>query len=135
MSNDKLTPPQETAIELLLSGNSIIRVCEELSIDRVTLYRWRQSQHFAAAYREARQAISERTRELLQMAAMRAVKRLVELMEGDSEDVPASIQFASARSILDLHFKGMELEDVQASVEELKLLIGESKTKKGLRAA
>jgi DNA invertase Pin-like site-specific DNA recombinase len=136
MSNNELTPQQETALELLLSGNSTVRVCQELSIDRVTLYRWRQNERFATAYAEARRAISERTRELLSLAASRAVRRLVELMENDAQiEVPASVQYAAARSILDLHFKGIELEDVQESVDELRRLLGESQPmKRGLKA-
>jgi hypothetical protein len=56
-------------------------------------------------------------------------------MEDNSTiEVPASVQYAAARSILELHYKGMELEDVQASVDELRRLLGDS-TKKGLKAA
>jgi len=107
MRNDELTPQQQRAIQLLLDGKPSVRVCEELDIVASTLWRWRQEPRFAAAYREARQATNERTRELLQLAATRAVKRLVELMEDKSLDVPASVQFASARSILDLISKAL----------------------------
>jgi hypothetical protein len=133
-TEEKLTPQQDRAIELLLSGNSIIRICEELSINRLTLYRWRKNKRFSDAYSEARRALSERTREMLQRAATRAVRRLVELMEDDTEsEVPSSVQYAAARSILELNFKGTEFEELQTSVEELRQLLGEPK--KGLRAA
>ena len=134
MSNEKLTPQQERAIELLLSGYSTVHVCDELQIERTTLWRWRQNPQFDEEYRASRNAISEKTREMLSLAAGRAVKRLVELMEDTtSVEVPASVQYASARSLLELSFKGMELADVQESVEELRRLLGEPK--KGLRAA
>jgi hypothetical protein len=134
MEDNKLSEKQERAIELLIIHGNFVRVAEELNIERSTLWRWRKEPRFATAYREARQAISERTRELLQLAATQAVKRLVELM--NDSDVPASVQFASARSILDLHFRGMEIEDIQASVDELRqLIVRDSRTvKKGLRA-
>ncbi len=135
MAQDELTPQQEKAIELLLTYGSFVRVAEELKIDRTTLWLWRKDPRFAKAYAEARRAISERTREMLQMAAGRAVVRLVELMNDDNMEVPASVQYAAARSILDLHFKGIELEDVQESVEELRRLLGESQPmKRGLKA-
>jgi hypothetical protein len=134
MEDNKLSEKQERAIELLIIHGNFVRVAEELNIERSTLWRWRKEPRFATAYREARQAISERTRELLQLASTRAVKRLVDLMEDNSTiEVPASVQYAAARSILELSFKGMELADVQESVEELRRLLGEPK--KGLRAA
>jgi hypothetical protein len=137
MSQAELTPQQEKAIELLLTHGSFVRVADELQIDRTTLWLWRKDPRFAKTYREARQAISERTRELLQLAATQAVKRLVELM--NDSDVPASVQFASARSIIELHYKGMEIEDIQASVDELRqLIVSDSRTVKkelkGLKA-
>jgi hypothetical protein len=56
--------------------------------------------------------------------------------DNNANEVPASIQFAAARSILDLHFKGAELEELSASVEELRqLLVDNAPTKKGLKAA
>ena len=127
-----LTEKQNRAIELLLIHGSFVRVAKELKIERSTLWRWRKDARFADAYKEARRASSEQIRELLQTASTRAVKRLVDLME-DSTNVPASVQFAAARSILDLHFKGTEFEDLQSSVDELRQLLGEPK--KGLRAA
>jgi len=135
MSADTLiTGQQQRAIQLLLDGKPNVRVCEELSIVPSTLWRWRQNSEFAAAYREAKRTISERTSELLQLAATSAVARLVELM--NSNEVPANIQYAAARSILDLHFKGAELEELRASVDELRqLLVGKLPVKKGLKVA
>ncbi len=137
MNDNKLSAPQQRAVQLLLDGKPAVRVCDELEIVPSTLYRWRQNPEFAAAYREAKRTISERTTELLQLAATRAVARLVDLMnDNNANEVPASIQFAAARSILDLHFKGAELEELSASVEELRqLLVDNAPTKKGLKAA
>jgi hypothetical protein len=134
MAHEKLSPQQERAIELFLIGNSSVQVCKELSIDRTTLFRWRQNNHFSKAYSEARRAMSEWTREMLQHAASRALKRLIKLMEDDTgTEVPSSVQYAAARSILELNFRGAEFEDLQTSVDELRQLLGEPK--KGLRAA
>lgn len=49
-------------------------------------------------------------------------------MEGDNtEEVPASIQYAAARSILYLAIEnGEELADIQASVQELRQLLGDA---------
>ncbi len=133
---DKLSAPQQRAIQLLLDGKPSVRVCDELEIVPSTLWRWRQNSEFAAAYREAKRTISERTSELLQLAATRAVARLVDLMnDNNANEVPASVQYAAARSILELHYKGTEIEEVMDSVEELRqLLLGKLPVKKVLRA-
>jgi len=109
---------------LLLDGKPSVRVAEELSITQTTIWRWKQQTEFTVAYREAKREISARTREMLQEVATKAVTRLFELME--DPETPASIRFASARTILEMHFKGIEVEDIQTSVEELKQLLAPS---------
>ena len=137
MHQDKLSAPQLRAIQLMLDGKPNFRVCKELEIATSTLWRWRQEPLFSEAYREAKQAVSEKTRELLQMASSRAIARLVELMEGDTLEVPSSIQYASARSILELHLRTLEIEKIevlQESVEELRTIVNPMTVKRGLKA-
>ena len=55
--------------------------------------------------------------------------------DNNANEVPASVQYAAARSILELHYKGTEIEEVMDSVEELRqLLLGKLPVKKVLRA-
>ncbi|MBA3356994.1 MAG: hypothetical protein H0U18_13860 [Pyrinomonadaceae bacterium] len=122
--DDKLSALQQRAIELLLTGLPTIRVCEVLDITEITIWRWKRQPDFITTYREAKREISARTREMLQEAATKAVTRLFELME--DPETPASIRFASARTILEMHFKGIEVEDIQTSIEELKQLLAPS---------
>lgn len=47
-----LSPEQNQAIELLISGKNPCNIAEELGIHRQTLWRWRQLPVFQSAYRE-----------------------------------------------------------------------------------
>lgn len=74
----------------------------------------------------------ERTRELLQRASVKAIRSLLKLMQ--DEEVSESVRCNAARSILELHFKGCELADIEASIAELRSLLQDlPATKKGLR--
>lgn len=75
----------------------------------------------------------EQTRALLQRSSVKAIRRLVKLME--DEEISEGVRCNAARSILELHFKGCELTDIEASIAELRQLLSDSPaTKKGLRA-
>jgi len=50
----QLTQQQQSAIELLVQGQSLVRIAHALSIDASTLYRWRQGKAFDAALGERR---------------------------------------------------------------------------------
>jgi uncharacterized protein YPO0396 len=60
----------------------------------------------------------EQTRELLQRASVKAIRSLLKLMQ--DEYVSESVRCNAARSILELHFKGCELADIEASIAELR---------------
>jgi uncharacterized protein YPO0396 len=75
----------------------------------------------------------EQTRELLQRASIKAIRRLVRLME--DKYTSESVRCNAARSILELHFRNCEFADIEESIAELRKLLGElPATKKGLRA-
>ena len=75
----------------------------------------------------------EETRALLQRASVKAIRSLLQLMQ--DEYVSESVRCTAARSILELHFKGCELSDIEASIAELRGILQElPTTQKGLRA-
>ena len=74
----------------------------------------------------------EQTRELLQRSSVKAIRRLVKLME--DEDISEGVRCNAARSILELHFRNCEFADIEESIAELRKLLGDlPATKKGLR--
>lgn len=71
--------------------------------------------------------------ELLQRSSIKAIRRLVKLME--DEDISEGVRCNAARSILELHFRNCEFADIEESIAELRKLLSDSSvTKKGLRA-
>lgn len=56
-----LSPIQERAINLLLSGATITSVAEKLNIDRSTIYQWQSKENFQAYYNELSQKIKFNT--------------------------------------------------------------------------
>lgn len=75
----------------------------------------------------------EQTRELLGRASVKAIRSLSKLMQ--DEEVSESVRCTAARSILELHFKGCELADIEESITELRSLLQDvPPTPKGLRA-
>jgi len=74
----------------------------------------------------------QQTRELLQRSSIKAIRRLVKLME--DEDISEGVRCNAARSILELHFRNCEFADIEESIAELRKLLGDlPATKKGLR--
>jgi hypothetical protein len=74
----------------------------------------------------------QRTRELLRRSSIKAIRRLVKLME--DEDISEGVRCNAARSILELHFRNCEFADIEESIAELRKLLGDlPATKKGLR--
>ncbi len=74
----------------------------------------------------------EQTRQLLQRASIKAIRRLVKLME--DEDIGEGVRCNAARSILELHFRNCEFADIEESIAELRELLSDlPATKKGLR--
>lgn len=74
----------------------------------------------------------EQTRELLRRASVKAIRSLLKLMQ--DEEVSESVRCNAARSILELHFKGCELTDIEESIAELRSLMQDlPATQKGLR--
>ncbi|MFZ1820348.1 MAG: phBC6A51 family helix-turn-helix protein [Acidimicrobiia bacterium] len=77
----ELSPKQTQALDLLLVGNSVTSVAQELDVDRSTIYRWHTDAYFEAEknrkMRELRDSAKSR---LVQLAdkAMAVIERALE---------------------------------------------------------
>jgi len=78
-------------------------------------------------------ANKEQARVLLQRASVKAIRRLVKLME--DEEIGEGVRCTAARSILELHFRNCEFADIEQSIAELRKLLNDDLplSKKGLR--
>ena len=96
---DSLNPRQAKAIELLVLGTPLRRICEILRIDPKTLYRWRnRDADFVAELDRRRQlawdAAADRMRSLLEPA--------VQVLAEQLEDPFDATRFRAASTILRL---------------------------------
>lgn len=74
-----LSPEQGQAILLLIEGHSPRRIAERVGVDRVTLWRWRQTPEFLAEYERQRAEALDTGMRTLQAAVGAATRALVEI--------------------------------------------------------
>lgn len=119
---DKLSKRQENFLaNLLLTGN-VAKASELSNITRKTGYEYLKSATFKRVYRERRSEQLKEATALLQVASIRAVKVLADIMEDETVSPYARVQ--SAQTILTTAYKAVETVEIveQLEVLEAKLL-------------
>lgn len=119
---DKLNKRQETFLaNLLLTGN-VAKASELSNITRKTGYEYLKSATFKRVYRERRSEQLKEATALLQVASIRAVKVLTDIMEDKAVSPYARVQ--AANSVLTTAYKAVETVEIveQLEVLEAKLL-------------
>jgi hypothetical protein len=111
-TTDNLTPAQYRAVSSLLTEGSIRKAAEAAGVKERTLYHWLKQPMFADEYRDARREAVKQATARLQQASSAAVTVLCQLMVRDT--VNPAVRRAAARDILDLAFRAIELEDLEA---------------------
>ena len=81
------------------------------------MLRWQKLPEFKKAFREARRAAHQQSNARLQQATSAAVSTLLKVMVDPA--TPASTKVRAADSVLNHSAKAIELEDIEARVEEL----------------
>ena len=82
-----LTPLQEQAIVLLLSGNNVSSVANQLSIDRGTIYQWQEKENFQAFYNSLQKKIKFETESGLMGMFNDAIQSVKNCLNSDNEQV------------------------------------------------
>lgn len=82
-----LTPLQEQAIVLLLSGNNVTSVANQLSIDRGTIYLWQEKENFQAFYNGLQKKIKFETESGLMGMYNDAIQSVKNCLNSDNEQV------------------------------------------------
>jgi len=122
--NGQKTRQKERAICGLLQQPTVTRAAEYAGVSEGTLYRWlREDPTLQTAYAESRRECVRQATAQLQRACSTAVKTLEEVM-GDQEATSSS-RVSAARSVLELAFKAVELEDLEARVTTLEERTGQ----------
>ena len=114
---ERYTRKKEEAIAALLTQRTIEEAARTAGIGTRTLMRWLQIPEFQVAYRDARRDAFSQTSARLQQASVAAVSTLLKIMVDPK--APASTRVRAADSVLNHTKHAIEIEDVQARVEDL----------------
>lgn len=118
-----LTKKQEKAVVALLAAPTVQAAAEAAGVSERTLWRWLQQPEFKEAYRQARREAVSHAIGRLQQATTRAVETLEEVM--GNPEAKESARVSAAKTVLDAALKALELEDLEARVEELERMMAE----------
>ncbi|MGT2683592.1 hypothetical protein [Streptococcus porci] len=119
---EKLNKRQENFLtNLLLTGN-VTKASELANISRGRAYEYLKNATFKRVYRERRSEQLKEATALLQVASIKAVKVLTDIMEDETASPYARVQ--SAQTILTTAYKAVETVEIveQLEVLEAKLL-------------
>jgi len=113
----KFSRKMEEAVAALLTQRNVDEAARAAGIGAATLLRWQKLPEFKKAFREARRAAHQQSNARLQQATSAAVSTLLKVMVDPA--TPASTKVRAADSVLNHSAKAIELEDIEARVEEL----------------
>ena len=116
---EKRSRKEEAAISALLTESGIAAAAKKAGVAESTLRRWLQDNDFAKRCRLARRQVLEQATALLQSAAMDAVKALRAIVS--SEDSPPSTRVAAARTILDMAYRAVEVDELSERLHRLEM--------------
>ena len=115
---------QDRFLKALLESPSIEKACRLAGINKSTGYKYLKDSHFMAEYRALRREAMQQVTARLQKASEEAVAVLKEVML-DKEAAP-NARVQSAKNVLDIAYRSIELDDIQEQLDELKHTVGEA---------
>lgn len=121
MPNIKLTRKQELAIAALLEQPELTLAARAVGVSPVTLWRWLQKPEFKEAYKAAKRQLVEGAINRIQTATGKALDTLLEIMGSGEKE---SARVSAAKTILDLAFHVVALEEIEKRLEALEQKLG-----------
>jgi uncharacterized protein YggE len=115
--SDELSHKQERAIAALLVAPSVTAAAHHIGVNENTLLRWPKDAAFEAAYKEARRAVVQQAIVRMQQLCSKVVTKLEELI--DDPTAPASSRVTAMKTVLEMSWKAVELEDLEARLAAL----------------
>lgn len=112
---------QDRFLKALLECASIDEACNKAGINRTTGYKYLKDNDFMTEYRSLRRDAMQQVTARLQKASEEAVAVLTEVM--NDKTAPAPSRVTSAKNVLDVAYRSLELDDVQQEINELKELV------------
>lgn len=127
----KFDRKHEEAIAALLSQRTLEEAARAIGVGSKTLQRWLQEPEFQRAYRDARRHAVGQATARLQHASSAAVSVLLTVMlDGNA---PQSSRLRAASTVLEMSFRAVELDDIEARVAELERRSGDADQQLGAR--
>ena len=114
---EKKSRKEELALAALLSCGSIGEAAQKAGVGETTLWRWLQTEEFQAKYRDAKKQAVGHAVTRLQQATSEAVNTLEAVMKDN--EATASAKVSAAKTVLEMAFKAVELEDYAERLKKL----------------
>lgn len=114
---------QDKFLKALLTSGSVDEACTVAKINRTTGYRYLKDAEFLEEYRALRREAMQQVTAQLQKKSEEAVNVLAEIMS--DKDVPTSSRVQSAKNVLDVAYRSIELDDIAERVEKVERVIDE----------
>jgi hypothetical protein len=122
---EKFSRKQERTIKALLENDTLADAAQAVGIGETTLWRWLQEPEFKSAFREAKRRVLDEALTTLQKATGKAIGALVSILEDQGK--PASARVTAAKTILETAVKSIQVEELEARVDQLERAISQRK--------
>lgn len=120
---EKLSRKREQAIAALLVHPTLGQAAQAIGIGEASLWRWLQDNDFQAEYQQARRQVVSQAIGQLQQATGEAVQCLRDIM--GNPDAPGHARVSSAKTVLEVAIKSVEIEDLERRIRDLEKLLKE----------
>lgn len=114
---------QDRFLKALLQCASVDEACKQAGINRTTGYKYLKDDVFLAEYRSLRRDAMQQVTAQLQKKSEEAVQVLSEVM--NDKEAPHSSRVTSAKNVLDVAYRSLELDDMAAEMEKIKSMLGD----------
>ncbi|MFR4286348.1 MAG: phage replication protein [Enterococcus italicus] len=114
---------QDRFLKAMLQCASVDEACKQAGINRTTGYKYLKDDVFLAEYRSLRREAMQQVTAQLQKKSEEAVAVLAEVM--NDKEAPAGSRVASAKNVLDVAYRSLELDDMAAEMEKIKSMLGD----------
>lgn len=122
---EKTTPKQDTFIQALLAGNSIVASAKIAGCNEKTAHAWLKLSSVKSAYREAQHVVFDDALSGLMLDVGEARATLVSIMK-DTDATP-SVRVRAAQIVLEQAIEMHKVSELEAKLAELEALVKERK--------
>lgn len=121
----ELNVRQDRFLKALLECASVDQACKKAGINRTTGYKYLKDALFMEEYRSLRRESMQQVTARLQKASEEAVEVLKEVM--NDKEAPHTSRVTSAKNVLDVAYRSLELDDQQEEIEKIKSILEEGR--------